>query len=252
MTEKEPLLQVRHVSKAYGHIQALRDASLDVHAGEIVALLGDNGAGKSTLVSVISGGSTPDSGEVYFDGERLASGSVAAAAERGIAMVYQDLSLATDLDPALNVFLGREIVRGGLLGRLGVLDKKAMTRATTSSLKELRIQLQSVDQPVRDLSGGQRQAVAVARAMHWATRLLIMDEPTAALGSRQRELVMDLIVAAKEQGLAVLLISHDIPIILETVDRVTIMRRGRTQATLAAKETNVAEVVRLMVEEMAA
>jgi simple sugar transport system ATP-binding protein len=234
------------IVKHFGHIQALRRVSIAVHAGEIVALVGDNGAGKSTLAKVICGSLQPDEGQISFWDQPVAIQSITHAHELGLYTVYQDLAQAPDLTVAENFYLGRELYRGGLLGQLGVLDRRRMEGETRSALDHLGIRLKTISAPVRELSGGQRQALAVARATAWATTGLIMDEPTAALGTRQTGMVYEAIQAAAGRGLAVLVISHDIPRVLAAAHRVAVMRHGLVIADLAAVETSVDEVIGLM------
>jgi simple sugar transport system ATP-binding protein len=241
-----PLLDARELVKHYGSVEALRGASFTAHAGEVVALVGDNGAGKSTLVKCLSGVERPDSGTISFDGTPVAPASPVAARALGIETVYQDLAVAPDLDPAANLFLGRELRRPGLLGRLGVLDKREMRRRAVASFRDLGVSLPDVDVPVGALSGGQRQSVAVARSVVWASRLVFMDEPTAALGVVQRERVLDVIRRVRDQGMAVVLISHNMPEVLAVADRVEVLRLGRRVARFDAAATTVEELVGAM------
>ncbi|MEV0681961.1 ATP-binding cassette domain-containing protein [Actinosynnema sp. NPDC050436] len=242
----EPLLDARDLVKRYGGVEALRGASFTAHAGEVVSLIGDNGAGKSTLVKCLSGAEQPDGGTIVFDGRPVALPGPAAARELGIETVYQDLAVAPDLDPAANLFLGRELLKPGLLGRLGVLDKKEMRRRATGSFEELGVSLQDVDVPIGALSGGQRQSVAVARSVVWAGRLVFMDEPTAALGVVQRQRVLDVVKRVRDRGLAVVLISHNMPEVLAVSDRVEVLRLGRRVARFTAADTTVEELVGAM------
>jgi simple sugar transport system ATP-binding protein len=234
------------IVKRFGHVHALRGASVSVRAGEIVALVGDNGAGKSTLAKVICGSLQPDDGQISFWGQPVAIQSITHAHELGLYTVYQDLAQAPDLTVAENFFLGRELYRGGLARRLGVLDRGRMEAETRTALDRLGIRLKAIAAPVRELSGGQRQALAVARATAWATTGLIMDEPTAALGTRQTAMVYEAIGAAAGRGLAVLVISHDIPRVLGAAHRVSVMRHGLVIADLPAADTSVDEVIGLM------
>ena len=234
------------IVKHFGHVQALRGASITVGAGEIVALVGDNGAGKSTLAKVICGSLQPDEGQISLWGQPVAIQSIVHAYELGLYTVYQDLAQAPDLTVAENFFLGRELYRGGILGRLGVLSRGRMEDETRTALDRLGIRLKAIAAPVRELSGGQRQALAVARATAWATTGLIMDEPTAALGTHQTAMVYDAIEAAAGRGLAVLVISHDIPRVLAAAHRVAVMRHGLVIADLAAATTSVDQVIGLM------
>ncbi|MFL6104995.1 MAG: ATP-binding cassette domain-containing protein, partial [Actinomycetes bacterium] len=178
----EPLLESRGITKSFGGVRALRGADFAVHPGEVAALVGDNGAGKSTLVKILSGTLAPDGGEIWFEGRQVTIPTPVAARELGIETVYQDLALAPELDPAANLFLGRELVRPGLRGRLGFLDKAAMRRRTNKAFADLGIGLQDTGAMVANLSGGQRQSVAVSRAATWVSKVVFMDEPTAALG----------------------------------------------------------------------
>ncbi|MDX6565311.1 MAG: fructose transport system ATP-binding protein, partial [Gaiellales bacterium] len=189
-----PILEARGLVKHYGHVQALRGADLELYPNEILAIIGDNGAGKSSLIRALSGALQPDDGEIRLDGQRVQFRSPRDARGAGIETVYQDLAVAPALDIAANIFLGRELRRAGPLGRiLRMLDKPTMRREATRHFSELKIGVQSITQPVEDLSGGQRQGVAVARAAAWARRLVIMDEPTAALGVKETGQVVDLI-----------------------------------------------------------
>jgi simple sugar transport system ATP-binding protein len=239
-------IRAEGIVKHFGHVHALRGATIAVHAGEIVALVGDNGAGKSTLAKVICGSLQPDQGQISFWDRPVAIQSITHAHELGLYTVYQALAQAPDLPVAEHFYLGRELYRGGLAGRMGVLDRRRMERETRSALDRLGIRLKAISVPVRELSGGQRQALAVARATAWATTGLIMDEPTAALGTRQTSMVYEAFGAAAERGLAVLVISHDIPRVLAAAHRVAVMRHGLVIADLAAADTSVDEVIGLM------
>ncbi|MFE9745458.1 ATP-binding cassette domain-containing protein [Saccharothrix saharensis] len=241
-----PLLDARELVKHYGNVEALRGASFTARAGEVVALVGDNGAGKSTLVKCLSGVERPDSGTILLDGAPVALDSPVAARALGIETVYQDLAVAPDLDPAANLFLGRELRRGGLLGRLGVLDGREMRRRAVASFRDLGVELPDVDVPIGALSGGQRQSVAVARSVVWASRLVFMDEPTAALGVVQRERVLDVVRRVRDRGMAVVLISHNMPEVLAVADRVEVLRLGRRVARFDAAATTVEELVGAM------
>ncbi|MEJ2855543.1 MULTISPECIES: ATP-binding cassette domain-containing protein [unclassified Saccharothrix] len=242
----QPLLDARDLVKHYGSVEALRGASFTADAGEVVALIGDNGAGKSTLVKCLSGVEQPDTGTITFDGRAIALPSPVAARSLGIETVYQDLAVAPDLDPAANLYLGRELLKPGPLGWFGVLDKKEMRRRAGESFRDLGVTLQSVDVPIGALSGGQRQSVAVARSVVWASRLVFMDEPTAALGVVQRERVLDVVKRVRDQGMAVVLISHNMPEVLAVADRVEVLRLGRRVARFRAADTTVEELVGAM------
>jgi simple sugar transport system ATP-binding protein len=242
----EPLLEARGIVKSFGRVQALRGASFTVHAGEVVALIGDNGAGKSTMVKTLSGVHEPDDGEILFEGRRVTIPSPVAARELGIETVYQDLALAPDLESSANLFLGREAVRPGILGRLGFLDKTAMRRRTHEAFEQLGVGVQDPTAAVATLSGGQRQGVAVARAVTWAGKVVFMDEPTAALGVVQTRNVLDLIRRVRETGLAVVLISHNMPEVMEVSDRVEVLRLGERVGRFTTAETSMEQLVAAM------
>lgn len=241
-----PILEARDIVKTYGHVNALQGANFTVYPGEVVSLIGDNGAGKSTLTKVISGVIHPDSGELLFDGKRVEIGSPSAAQELGIETVYQDLALAPDLDGAANVYMGREVLKSGLLGRLGVLDKRAMKAGAERAFKDLGVAVKDADAAVAYLSGGQRQGVAVARAASWASRVIIMDEPTAALGVVQTENVLNVIRRVRDGGVAVVLISHNMPDVLKVSDRIEVLRLGRRVATFQRDEATLESLVGAM------
>ena len=242
-----PLLEAKALVKTYGHVQALRSADFEIYPGEIVALVGDNGAGKSTLVKALSGAVQPDAGEILIDGRPVHLNSPIDAQRHGIETVYQDLALATDLDGAGNLHLGRELFRGGPVGRaLGILDTKRMRVAARAAFAELGVDLQNAETPVMNLSGGQRQSVAVARAVAWASRLVFLDDPTAALGVVQTGRVLDVVRRIRDKGVAVVLISHNMPEVLQVADRVEVLRLGRRVAQLSAKGATVADLVGAM------
>ena len=240
------LLEVRGVSKAYGHVQALSDVSMRVDAGEIVGLVGDNGAGKSTLVKMIAGAHRPDQGAILVSGEEVEFRSPLDARERGIETVYQDLALAPDLSVWANLFLGREQhVRGP--GRIvGWMNKRAMRQRARAELVRLQIPIPDVDVPVENLSGGQRQAVAVARSIAWGRRLVMLDEPTASLGVEEQENVAMLVRRLAEDQLAVLLVSHNLAQVFELAQRVVVLRRGRRVAVRPIEKTTREEIVGLI------
>jgi simple sugar transport system ATP-binding protein len=242
----DPILEVRDVRKSFGTVEALRGACFTVYPAEVVALVGDNGAGKSTLIKVIVGSEQPDSGEILFEGHPVHIRNPTDARERGIETVYQDLSLAADLDPAANLFLARELKRPGLLGRLGFIDKTAMQRRTAEAFADLEIPIQDPRVRVAVLSGGQRQGVAVARAVMWASKVAIMDEPTAALGVVQTRHVLELIRRVRDRGLPVVLISHSLPDVFAVADRIEVLRLGRRVAVLKTSETSMEEVIGAM------
>jgi simple sugar transport system ATP-binding protein len=242
----EPLLAARGISKRFGHVHALRDADFDVFPTEIVALIGDNGAGKSTLVKVLSGTLHPDAGEIWFEQRRVAIATPLAARHLGIETVYQDLALAPELTPAANLFLGREEVRPGLLGKLGFLDNGTMRNRSKEALARLGTGLQDTDTEVANLSGGQRQSVAVARAITWASKVIFMDEPTAALGVVPAQKVLELIRRVRDSGISIVFISHNMPQVLEVADRIEVLRLGQRVARFKAGEAAVEDLIAAM------
>ena len=242
-----PILEARGIVKRYGHVVALDGADLELYPGEILAIIGDNGAGKSTLIKALSGALQPDDGEINLDGERVHFRSPRDARRAGIETVYQDLAVAPALDIASNIFLGRELRRRGPQGRvLRMLNKGAMRREAARHFAELQIGIRSMAQPVENLSGGQRQGVAVARAATWARRVVIMDEPTAALGVKETRQVLDLIRRVRARGMPVVLISHDMPHVFELADRIQIMRLGRRVAIVTPLTHSMPEAVAIM------
>jgi len=241
-----PLLEVKGISKLFGGVHAVEDVSLALARGEVLALARDNGAGKSTLIKVISGVHRPDGGEIRYRGEPVDFPNPQAARDRGIETIYQDLALADNLDVGANVFLGREPMCRRF-GFLPVIDRKRMREEAGRSLAELDITLHRLDLPVRQLSGGQRQAIAIGRAIHWQARVLIMDEPTAALGVPEQRKVMALIRNLRASGAGVIFISHNLADIFEISDRIVVLRRGLKVGERRKAETNPDEIVRLMV-----
>jgi simple sugar transport system ATP-binding protein len=241
-----PLLEAKGIVKHFGRVHALRGADFTVNSGEVVALIGDNGAGKSTLVKTLSGVHAPDAGQIVFEGREVHLPTPEAARELGIETVYQDLALAPDLESSANLFLGREVLRKGLLGRLGWLDTAAMRKKTASAFGDLGVGVQDVTAPVANFSGGQRQGVAVARAVTWASRVVFMDEPTAALGVVQTRRVLELIRRVRDRGLSVVLISHNMPEVMEVADRVEVLRLGVRVATFQRGEASMEDLVGAM------
>jgi simple sugar transport system ATP-binding protein len=232
-----PRLAVRDITKHYGGVQALRGVTLHVDAGEVLGLVGDNGAGKSTLAKILSGVTFPTAGQVLLDGQPVSFPNPAAAREAGVTTVYQDLALAAQRDVVANFFLGKEILSGHWLGRrLGWLDTKAMSAHTVAELARLHTRIPDVHVASRDLSGGQRQALAIARAAAWTSKVLLLDEPTSALGVEQQQQVLDLVRRVSGEGIAVLLISHQMPDVLAVCDRVVVLRLGQVAATLAGDQ----------------
>lgn len=234
-----PLLQLRGVSKSFGAVQALTKVDFDTRTGEVMALVGDNGAGKSTLIKGIAGIYRYDEGEILFDGASVEIHNPRDAARLGIEVVYQDLALADNLDVVANMFLGRERVQ-----RPFRLDETAMERAALETLDSLSVTtVRSVRQAVAELSGGQRQAIAVAKAVMWNSRLVILDEPTAALGVAQTRQVLDLVRRLADKGLAVVVISHNLHDIFEVADRITVLRLGQRVSVFNTADTTQQEVV---------
>jgi len=240
------VLEARGIVKRFGHVVALKGADFELYPGEISAVIGDNGAGKSTLIKTLSGALRPDEGEIRLDGKHVHFRSPRDARKVGIETVYQDLAVAPALDIAANIFLGRERRRAGVLGALRMLDKKAMRRHAAQHLSELQIRIPAITQPVENLSGGQRQGVAVARAASWAQRVVIMDEPTAALGVNETRQVLDLIKRVRERGLPVILISHDMPHVFGLADRIHIIRLGQRVAVITPQTHTMPEAVAIM------
>src|SRR5918992_2145839 len=234
-----PLLECRGVSKAFGAVQALYDVDFEVRAGEVMALVGDNGAGKSTLIKSIAGIYALDEGELLFEGKPIEIHSPREAARLGIEIVYQDLALADNLDVVANMFLGRERLQNGF-----VLNESSMELTSRETLDELHVTtLRSVRQAVAGLSGGQRQAVAVAKAVMWNSRLVILDEPTAALGVAQTRQVLDLVRRLSERGLGVVIVSHNLNDVFEVADRITVLRLGQRVAVYERVKTTREEIV---------
>ncbi len=244
----EPLLEARRITKRFGHVQALDRADFAAFAGEVVALIGDNGAGKSTLVKILSGTLQPDGGEVFMEGKPVRFASPQEAQRHGIETVYQDLALAPDLDAAANLHLGREVYRFSFLK---VLDRKAMRERARAAFADLGIELPDVRTPVITLSGGQQQCVAVARVVSYASKVIFMDEPTAALGVVQRGRVLDTIRRVRDRGIAIVLISHNMPEVLAVSDRIEVLRLGRRVARYATASTSVEELVGAMTGALA-
>jgi fructose transport system ATP-binding protein len=241
------VLEARNVIKTYGHVTALAGVDFELRAGEILAVVGDNGAGKSTLIKALTGALHPTSGEILLDGIPVHFKGPLDARHAGIETVYQDLAMAPALDIASNLFLGRELRAPGILGSVfRRLDKKRMRQEAQRAMSDLKFRLPSIDNAVEALSGGQRQGVAVARAALFARKLVIMDEPTAALGVRETGQVLELIRSIRERGLAVVLISHNMPNVFDIADRIHIMRLGRRAAVVTPKTHSMNDVVAIM------
>jgi fructose transport system ATP-binding protein len=252
--DTQPVLAASGLWKYYGSVAALRGADFELLPGEILAVIGDNGAGKSSLINCLSGATVPDEGEIRLQGRPVRFRSPQQAKDSGIETVYQTLAVAPALDIASNMFLGREIRRGGPLGRLlRFLDTAEMRRRAKAQVSELGIQtLQDITQPVETLSGGQRQAVAVARAAAFGTKLVILDEPTAALGVRESAQVVDLIKRLRDGGLPIVLISHNMPQVFEVADRIHVQRLGQRAAVISPKTHSMDDAVAIMTGARAA
>ncbi len=239
---RTPLVELRKISVAFGGLKAVNEASVDLYPGEVVGLVGHNGAGKSVLMKVLSGANPRDSGEIYINGQQATINNPRDAKRYGIETVYQTLAHAENIDAAGNMFLGREVVT-----RWGTLDDVAMEAATREVMGRLNPNFQRFKNPVRTLSGGQRQSVAIARAIHFNARILIMDEPTAALGPAETAQVRDLIRHLKEEGIGIFLISHDIHDVFDLSDRITVMKNGRIVGTVNKLEVTTDDILGMII-----
>jgi fructose transport system ATP-binding protein len=245
--QSEPVFQARGLVKRYGQVTALDGADFELKDGEILAVIGDNGAGKSTLIKALSGAIIPDSGEMWLDGKPVHFRSPIDARRAGIETVYQDLAVAPAMTIAENLYLGREIYRAGPFGRLfRWIDKKKMLEGATASMQDLKIGIRSMGQAVETLSGGQRQGVAVARSAAFAKHVVIMDEPTAALGVKEGNMVLELIRRVRDSGLPVIIISHNMPHVFQIADRIHIQRLGRRAAVVNPKKISMSDTVAVM------
>ena len=242
----QPILEARSIVKRFGHVEALRGADFAAYPGEVTALIGDNGAGKSTLVKILSGVNKATSGEIFVAGKPVTFNSPAEAHAAGIETVYQDLSVAQDLTPAANMFMGREKLRPGLLGKLGFLDNAAMRQESQVAFSRLKVALKDMDTPIASLSGGQRQSVAICRSIMWARSVVFMDEPTAALGVLQTGRTLELIRRIRDTGIAVVLISHNMRDVLQVADSVEVLRLGRRITRLRNDGLSVQDLVGAM------
>ncbi len=241
-----PMLEAQDIVKRYGHVRALDGAGFAANPGEVTALIGDNGAGKSTLVKVLSGVMAPDEGTILIGGDSVRLNSPLHARALGVETVFQDLALSPELGPAENVFAGREILKTGWLGRLGVLDRARMRREALGAFVAMATDVKDMYAPVAALSGGQRQSVAICRSVTWANRVLFLDEPTAALGVRQTRNVLDLVRRVAKRGVAVILISHNMPEVLQVADRIEVLRLGRRVARFERAGTTGEQLVAAM------
>jgi ribose transport system ATP-binding protein len=243
----EPVLSVRGITKRFGGLVAVNRVSLDVFPGEVVGLLGDNGAGKSTLIKCVSGVYTAEEGEILLDGKRQHFAGPIDARRHGIETIYQDLALANNLDVSANIFLGREIKTSHLGGLVHTLDDRTMLRESEAALQTLEIHFPTLTEPIESLSGGQRQAVAIARAVYWDAKLMIMDEPTNNLGVPEQQKVLELIRRLRDQGVPVILITHTLPDVFAVADRLMVMHRGRKVTEKRTADTDTQELVQYMV-----
>lgn len=245
------VMQAKGLVKRYGQVTALDGADFELRAGEILAVIGDNGAGKSSLIKALSGATVPDEGEIYLDGQKIQFRSPIDARRAGIETVYQDLAVAPAMTIAENLFLGREIRRPGFLGSvLQMMDKKKMLEESIARMNDLKVGIRSMTQAVETLSGGQRQCVAVARAAAFAQHVVIMDEPTAALGVKEGNMVLELIRRVRDKGLPVILISHNMPHVFEIADRIHIARLGKRAAVVNPKKISMSDTVAVMTGAM--
>ena len=245
------IIETKGLTKRYGNVVALDGTDFELFPGEILAIIGDNGAGKSTLIKALSGALVPDEGQIFINGEPVEFRTPIDARRYGIETVYQDLAVSPALNIVENMFLGREICRPGILGSLfHMLDKKRMLKEATEYMAALKFQIQSMKQAVETLSGGQRQGVAVARGAAFATKVVIMDEPTAALGVKESSMVLDLIRKVRDRGLPIILISHNMPHVFELADRIHIQRLGKRIAVIKPSDYRMSEAVAIMTGAM--
>ena len=237
-----PTLSLQDIRKSFGGVVAIQNFSLDLYPGEIVALVGDNGAGKSTLIKIVSGVHRPTSGEITLDGTSVSFSDASAARSHGIEVVYQDLALADEQPVFMNMFLGRELTKKPF----GLLDKSKMRAETQSLVDQLDVRIPSAGSTIRDLSGGQRQGIAIARATHWASKLILLDEPTAALGVAETAKVEELVASLKERNLAILIISHSLDQVFRLSDRICVLRRGEQIGVRKTAETDKNEIIAMI------
>ena len=251
-TSHKLVMQAKGLVKRYGQVTALDGADFELRAGEILAVIGDNGAGKSSLIKCLSGATVPDEGEMYLDGQKIQFRTPIDARQAGIECCYQDLAVAPAMTITENLFLGREMRREGFLGStLRMLDKKKMLETSIARMNDLKVGIRSMTQAVETLSGGQRQCVAVARAAAFAEHVVILDEPTAALGVKEGNMVLELIRRVRDKGLPVILISHNMPHVFEIADRIHVARLGRRAAILNPKKISMSDTVAVMTGAMA-
>lgn len=241
MAGSDPLVEMRHISKHFGGLQALNNANLELYPGEVLGVLGHNGAGKSTLIKILAGAQTASEGAIFVEGHEAHIRGPNDARRLGIETIYQELALCGNLNAPSNLYMGREI------SRWGFLDKKAMKEETAKALGKLNIRIKSLDTEVETMSGGQRQAISICRAVHFDTRILIMDEPTAALGMEESKMVMDLTVQLKKRGIGIIWISHDIHEVYNFTDRITILHGGSNVVTAPTRDFTEDEIVSMII-----
>jgi ABC-type sugar transport system ATPase subunit len=243
----QALLEVKNLNKYFGGVHALQDFSCELYESEILGLVGDNGAGKSTFIKIISGVHKPTSGEIFWKGNKIEINSPRMARNLGIETIYQDLSLAENLDVPSNIFAGKEMCKSFFRGKVQILDKQKMYTETEGLLKKLGVSIEKLNNVIKDLSGGQKQSVAICRAVYWNAKLIIMDEPTANLDLMQRDYLLQIIRNLKEQGITVIFISHNIDDVFEVTDRIIVLRQGKKVSDIKADKKHEQEVVDLIV-----
>ena len=244
----QEVLRTEHLSKSFGRVTALRDASIRLMKGEVLGLLGDNGAGKSTLMKILTGFHKPTTGKIYFEGQEVELKSVSHAPSLGIEPVYQDLALINEINVYRNMFLQKELMRGGFLQ---ILDDRTMRKLAKEQLKEMGVNIPSVDVEISKLSGGQRQAIAVARSVYANAKVLLLDEPTAAMGVRESAMILDVIKRLKEKAeVSVIIVAHNYAHVFDVCDRLNLLQNGRITFDKATKETSIEELLNLVLHEM--
>ena len=243
----EPLLRIEGLTKRYGAVTALEDVSFDVHAGEVVALLGDNGAGKSTLIKILSGAHRPDEGRIFVEGRQVDLHSPKEAMRLGVETIYQYTAMIPAMSIARNIFIGREPLRGSFMFGIGLMDRRKMAQHAINSLTNIDLRTRSPETPVEELSGGQRQAVAIARAMYFKSKVLILDEPTNHLSVKETSRVLDYVASLKEQGITSIFISHNLHHIHPIADRIVAMARGEKIADVKKADISLEEMTAMIV-----
>ncbi len=244
---KKPFIELKSITKHFGGIYALREISLDIYKGEILALVGDNGAGKSTLIKILSGAYTADNGEIFIDEAKVSIESPRDAKQYNIETIYQNLALMDNLDIPSNIFIGRELFKSRILKFLKIVDYKKMTGETESVLGKLNVKIKNLHEKVFNLSGGQRQAVAISRTIYFNAQVIIMDEPTAALGVEETRKVYDLVLELKKRGVAVIIISHNINEIFDVADKIAVLKNGLLVGVKEKKNTTINEILKMII-----